>query len=169
MTARAGDCLIDELYLDCSLLVGSQETPKVKRPPSAYNKYISKEVPNYMKANPGASRTDAFKAVAGMWKDDPSNPKNAPKPSASEPEANGDKAAEATEEQEGTDDTAAAADTDAAAPAASTGAGEATEAAEQPPSTQNTSTTADTEATDDADPALAADTDPAFAAAATSD
>ena len=174
MAARTGDYLLEKLYLDCSLLVGPQEKPKVKRAPSAYNKYISKEVPNYMKANPEATRTDAFRAVAAMWKDDPSNPKNAPKPSASEPEANSDAAAEATEKQEGKDDTAAAADTNAAAPAASTEAAEATEAAEQPSAARNTATTAD-ETTDAADPAhaddpvLAADTDPAFAAAATSE
>ena len=46
-----------------------------------YNKYISKEVPKYMKEHPETTRTEAFRAVAAMWKDDPSNPKNAPKPS----------------------------------------------------------------------------------------
>ena len=33
-----------------------------------------------MKEHPETTRTEAFRAVAAMWKDDPSNPKNAPKP-----------------------------------------------------------------------------------------
>ena len=78
-----------------------------------------------MQENPEASRTDAFRAVAARWKDDPSNPKNAPETPGAESEAADDVDAEAPEEQEGATDKEAA--STAAAPAAATDDGEAAE------------------------------------------
>jgi hypothetical protein len=116
-----------------------QEPVKAKRPPSAYNKYISKEVPKYMQENPEASRTDAFRAVAAKWKEDPSNPKNAPKTPGAESEAGDDIDAEAAKEQEGANVEGAGS---AAASAATTAA--TTEAAAE---AEQQSTIVDPEAT----------------------
>lgn len=125
-----------------------QEPVKAKRPPSAYNKYISKEVPKYMQENPEASRTDAFRAVAAKWKEDPSNPKNAPKTPGAESEAGDDIDAEAAKEQEGANvEGAGSAAASAATTAATTDGAEAAEPEEAAAEAEQQSTIVEPEAT----------------------
>ncbi|KAJ1983277.1 hypothetical protein H4R33_004811 [Dimargaris cristalligena] len=42
---------------------------------SPYNLYMKRELPKYKAANPDVAHKEAFKAVAGMWKNSPDNPK----------------------------------------------------------------------------------------------
>lgn len=160
-----------------------QEPVKVKRPPSAYNRYISAEVPKYMKAHPGLGRTECFKAVAAMWKDDPSNPKNAPAPPAEAPaqkddagaaapsdgkDSTADKdadggagdaapAATADTDKQGEADEAPAAESSAGAPAATTDAAKATGSDEKTDSAEATADTGAASAAADKPAAAAAD------------
>ena len=57
---------------------------KKKQKPSAYNQFMSKQLPLYKAAHPDNNSKDNFAAVAAKWKTDPSNPKNAGKAQAEE-------------------------------------------------------------------------------------
>lgn len=46
----------------------AKKATKVKKKPSAYNEFMSKEIPIVKKANPEMSHTDAFKQAVENWK-----------------------------------------------------------------------------------------------------
>jgi hypothetical protein len=51
-------------------------TERKKRPPSAYNIYMSNNLASYKKNNPSLSHKDAFCKVAGLWANSDDNPSN---------------------------------------------------------------------------------------------
>lgn len=46
----------------------AKKASKTKKKPSAYNEFMSKEIPLVKKANPEISHTDAFKKAVENWK-----------------------------------------------------------------------------------------------------
>jgi len=52
------------------------KTERKKRPPSAYNIYMSNNLAAYKKKHPSLSHKDAFCKVAGLWADSDDNPSN---------------------------------------------------------------------------------------------
>lgn len=50
--------------------------PKAKRPPTAYNLYMAKHLPDYKQQHPDENHKTAFKGVAALWAASPENPKN---------------------------------------------------------------------------------------------
>ncbi|KAF9289043.1 hypothetical protein BKA57DRAFT_498560 [Linnemannia elongata] len=46
-----------------------------KKKMSAYNTFMKEELPKYKSKNPGVDHKEAFKHVAGLWKNSPANPK----------------------------------------------------------------------------------------------
>ncbi|KAF8306354.1 hypothetical protein DL93DRAFT_221802 [Clavulina sp. PMI_390] len=59
------------------------EKEKSKRPPSAYNLFMQREMPAWKAKNPDAAHKDAFTAVAKMWGESDENPnKGKPKKQA---------------------------------------------------------------------------------------
>ena len=61
---------IDKLYKRVKALEKNYKTdnPKPKREPSAYNKFMSSELPKVKKKNPDWQQADVMKEVARMWK-----------------------------------------------------------------------------------------------------
>lgn len=52
--------------------IGSPRKSKL----SPYNKFMKSELPKFRESNPDIDHRDAFRAVAEMWKESSSNPKN---------------------------------------------------------------------------------------------
>ncbi|KAF8920582.1 hypothetical protein CPB85DRAFT_1428660 [Mucidula mucida] len=53
---------------------GTDKENKTKREPSAYNKFVSAQMPIYKAANPDVNPKTALKEVSGMWRDSEENP-----------------------------------------------------------------------------------------------
>ncbi|KAJ3869232.1 hypothetical protein EV359DRAFT_76928 [Lentinula novae-zelandiae] len=52
----------------------TSKAPKEKRPPSAYNIFVSEKIKSWKASNPKANAKDAMKAVSVMWASAEENP-----------------------------------------------------------------------------------------------
>ncbi|KAJ1977676.1 hypothetical protein H4R34_003486 [Dimargaris verticillata] len=52
----------------------TKKTGTTTRKMTPYNKFMKRELPKYKASHPDVAHKDAFKAVAGLWKNAPDNP-----------------------------------------------------------------------------------------------
>ncbi|KAJ4485599.1 hypothetical protein J3R30DRAFT_3696975 [Lentinula aciculospora] len=57
-----------------SVKTKTSKEPKEKRPPSAYNMFVSEKMKSWKADNPGANAKDAMRAVGVMWASAEENP-----------------------------------------------------------------------------------------------